>query len=82
MKRLRYKIYPDGTVRCIYKDFLAPLIQQAESHTSQRVSYVDQSPGGQWNADMSPVFGNLSPDFETRAEALAWEEAYVNEHVL
>lgn len=73
-------IAPDGTVRFIYSDALAPLANGLGRVEIARASHVEPTREGLWTADMSPVHGPILGPFALRAEALAAEVQYLIEH--
>jgi hypothetical protein len=75
-------VRPNGRIEFIYQDDLRGLL--AEGHaTITRASHVEPTVDSRWAADMTPVDGPpcLGP-FDTRAEALAAEVAWLEQHVL
>lgn len=73
-------IDPNGTLRAIYKDELAPLLEEGEARVA-RASRVEPAPGGGWNVDLSPVGGpSVMGPYPLRAEALAAEVKWLEEH--
>lgn len=78
-------ILPDGTVRHVYDDALAGLLDGDGAAVTQRASHVEPHASGGWYADMGPVGGPLlwadgeygNVPFSTRAEALAAEREYL-----
>ncbi len=74
-------IDPGGTIRFIYSDGLAPLLEEGEAVTT-RASHVEPAPGGGWIADMSPVGGGTLGPFGLRQQALDAEVAWLNENFL
>jgi hypothetical protein len=70
-------IAPDGTVRVIYSDALAPALNALGSVTIARASHVEPDAAGQWVADMAPVGGPKLAPCALRSEALAAEVAYL-----
>lgn len=65
-------IEPDGTMKFIYQDELADMLDLGEPCV-QRVSHVEPCQGGSWLADLSPVLGPLLGPFRLRRDALAAE---------
>jgi len=73
----------NGELRAIYSDEVAAVFKKLgiTDFNIQRVSHVEPC-GMQWTADMKPVNGPVLGPFDTKAEALAAEEAWINKHVL
>lgn len=73
----------DGVIKAIYSDELATVLKASGlgDFTVQRASHVEPC-GTQWTADMKPVNGPVLGPFDTRAEALAAETAWIEKHVL
>lgn len=65
-----------GTMKFLYHDALVSLLEEGEADI-QRASHVEPC-GTEWEADMSPVGGQVLGPFPTRGEALAAEVAYLN----
>lgn len=73
-------IHTGGNVRCVYDETLD--LTTLGPLDIRRASYVEPTPRGRWNADLSPVQGpNLGP-FESRSEALLAEQAWLAAHWL
>ena len=68
----------NGMMRFIYDDDLASVMQDIGSLSVARASHVEPGEGG-WFADMSPVGGEMLGPFDTRAEALREEVAWLEE---
>lgn len=84
-------IAPNGQVRVIYSDDLAPVMSAVGEVTIRRASHVEPATaGGGWFADMAPVGGPvLGVEFEgrtigfpTRKEALDAEVDWLVQHGL
>ena len=73
-------IAPDGQLRHIYTDNL-DLTGLGQVGIS-RASHVEPDASGRWLADLSPVGGPILGPFSKRAEALAAEVAWLEEHGL
>lgn len=74
-------VTPDGTIQFIYTDDLRTLMAEGKAVT-KRVSHVEPNDDGKWVADLSPVMSGLTlGPFETRAEALAAERKWLEEHL-
>ena len=69
MSGLTLNILPTGTVESIWSDDLVELAEQGEA-VIRRVSHVEPTATGLWEADMSPVDGPILGPFRTRQEAL------------
>ena len=74
------EIAPDGTLRFLWDDSLAPLLHLGEA-SLQRASYVEPS-GNAWVADMTPVGGSVLGPFALRREALQAEHDWLRQHGL
>jgi len=76
-------IAPDGTVRFIYSDELASLLNEGEAST-RRASHVEPTEDGKhWGVDLSPVGGPENyGTFEKRADALQAEVIWLQANVL
>ena len=70
-----------GAASFIYKDELRPLMGIGQADV-RRASHVEPDGNGGWTADMGPVGGPILGPFETRAEALAVEVAWLEKNVL
>lgn len=69
---------PDGTAQCLYGE---QITLSALGHLDiKRASHVEPDPEkpGHWYADLAPVGGPMLRGFKNRAEALAAEEAWLN----
>ena len=73
------QILADGTVRFIYDDELAAMLDLPGSDTVsiQRASHVEPTADGRWTADMAPMGAGVLGPFPTRAAALAAEVAWL-----
>ena len=74
------EIAPNGTLRFLWDDNLAPLLHLGEA-SLQRVSHVEPS-GSAWVADMTHVGGSVLGPFVLRKEALAAERNWLQLHGL
>lgn len=70
-------IRPDGSAQCIYDEKL-PLAEMGAIDI-KRASHVEPDPlaPGKWYADLGPVGGPKVTGFANRAEALAYEIAWL-----
>ena len=73
-------IDPRGCVRCLYTEVidLAALGEVA----IRRASHVEPAPNGGWWADLTPVHGPCLGPFRRRSQALAAEQAWLEQHWL
>ena len=67
-----------GAVRCIYSEEID--LAAIGSPTITRASHVEPDQHGRWQADMGPVGGPLLGPFRTRSEALAAEQAWLEQN--
>jgi hypothetical protein len=69
---------PDGTAQCLYGEQIT--LSELGSLDIKRASHVepDEEKPGNWYADLAPVGGPMLRGFKNRAEALAAEEAWLN----
>lgn len=73
-------IAPDGAVRCLYDEAIdLAALGRLKIH---RASHVEPDEHGGWNADLSPVGGPLLGPFSCRSDALAAEQAWIEQHWL
>lgn len=66
----------DGTVSFVWDDALAGLVREG-TPTITRVSDVEPTPDGRWQADLSRIGGPVMGPFELREVALEQEKAVV-----
>lgn len=69
-----------GSIQCLYDEAIN-LASLGQIHIT-RASHVEPDEHGMWQADMSPVGGPKLGPFKKRSEALAAEEAWINQHVI
>ena len=73
-------IAPDGTACCLYtEDFDLKTLGRL---TIRRASHVEPTADGRWTADLSPVGGPVLGPFPLRSDALAAEEAWIEQQWL
>lgn len=70
---------PDGSAQCLYGENIS--LATLGSLDIKRASHVepDQAKPGTWYIDLSPVGGPRVSGFESRAAALAAEDAWLNQ---
>jgi hypothetical protein len=73
-------IMPDGQVRFLYDDALAPLLHVGQAALF-RASHIEPI-GSAWFADLSPVEGPTLGPFSLRADALHAEQEWLSAHYL
>ncbi len=73
-------VMPGGAVRALYSEAID--LAALGSPTISRASHVEPDQHGRWSADLSPVNGPILRDFATRSEALAAEQAWLEENWL
>ena len=81
MSELTLTITPAG-VQSIYDDAHRDIYDQLGAASIRRASHVEPNAQGDWEADLSPVGGPTLGPFVKRADALAAEVAWLNEHHL
>jgi hypothetical protein len=74
-------VEPSGTIKQIYEDDLRGLLATGKTEI-KRVSHVEPTVDGRWEADLSPVNGPVLGPYDTRKEALDAEVAYLIHNVL
>ena len=68
-------VAPDGSIRCLYEEFLD--LASLGALTISRASHVEPDLHGQWLADLSPVRGPVLGPFLRRSEALLAEQRWL-----
>lgn len=68
-------IAPDGSIRCIYGEAIN--LAGLGSLAITRGSHVEPNNLGQWCADLAPAGGPTLGPFETRSQALAAEQTWL-----
>lgn len=74
-------ILPSGEVQMIYSDSMRELLNEGQG-SIQRASHVEPTIDNRWEADMSPIGGEVLSGFETRESALKAEVEYIEENLL
>src|SRR5262249_11353910 len=69
-----------GGVRCLYTE--ATDLAALGAVTIRRASHVEPWPDGGWWADLAPVHGPRLGPFKRRSQALAAEQAWLEQHWL
>jgi hypothetical protein len=71
-------VRPDGTAQCVYnEDINLAAIGELDIKRASHVEPIADQPG-KWGADLAPVGGPFLGPFNTRAEALAAEVAWLD----
>ena len=73
-------ITPDGAVRCIYGESID--LHCLGSPNIMRASHVEPAGDGRWIADLGPVGGPKLGPFDSRSQALAAENCWLEAHWL
>ena len=73
-------IKPDGAVRCLYDESID--LHALGRPVITRGSHVEPDQHGRWLADLSPVGGPRLGPFDSRSQALAAENRWLEEHWL
>jgi hypothetical protein len=73
-------ISPRGDVHCLYGEALD--LSTIGRLSIQRASHVEPTADGQWTSDLAPLGGPVLGPLQRRSDALAAEEAWINEHWL
>lgn len=77
---LTVTVDPAGRLSFLWEDTLGPqLVASGECHI-RRASHVEPTPGGLWQADLSPVNGPLLGPFYERQRALTAEREWLESH--
>lgn len=77
---MKMVVKTNGSIRCVYSEELD--LQCLGRLAIARGSHVEPIAGGQWTADLSPVFGPGLGPFDHRSEALAAERQWLETHWL
>jgi hypothetical protein len=71
-------VRPDGTAQCVYnEDINLSALGELDIKRASHVEPIADQPG-KWGADLAPVNGPFLGPFDTRAEALAAEIAWLD----
>jgi hypothetical protein len=73
-------VAPDGTVQAIYDEALD--LARLGRLAIRRASFVEPTPEGRWQADLSPVSGPVLGEYDRRSEALEAERTWLERHWL
>jgi hypothetical protein len=73
-------IDPGGTLRFIWADELADLVELGASEI-HRASHVEPAAAGGWTADLGPVGGPALGPFRLRGDALRAERDWLGRHI-
>lgn len=74
-------VEPSGTIKLIYEDDLRGLLTNGKAEI-KRVSHVEPTIDGRWEADLSPINGPILGPYDTRKEALESEVNYLIANIL
>lgn len=69
-----------GNIRCLYSEHFD--LSALGPSQIRRASHVEPNDRGQWIADLSPVDGPCLGPFDRRSEALAAEQAWLEQQHL
>lgn len=69
-----------GTVRCLYSEAID--LPALGSLIIARASHVEPDANGRWFANLQPVDGPMLGPFTLRSQALAAEQAWLEQHRL
>jgi hypothetical protein len=72
---------PDGTAQCLYGENIN--LAALGNLDIRRASHVEPDPAqpGKWYIDLAPVGGPATYGYDTRAQALAAEEAWLHQQM-
>ena len=73
-------VQPDGALRCIYGEAID--LHCLGRPSVSRASHVEPDRHGRWFADLSPVEGPILGPFDSRSQALAVENRWLEAHWL
>jgi hypothetical protein len=73
-------IDPRGQIRCLYSEAID--LAELGTLTMSRASHVEPDEQGRWWADLAPVRGPKLGAYARRSEALAAEQAWLEQHWL
>jgi hypothetical protein len=73
-------ISPGGAIRCVYSEAID--LAALGRPSIVRASSVEPTPDGRWTADMGLLLGPVLGPFDRRSEALAAEQAWLDQHWL
>jgi hypothetical protein len=71
-------IDPQGRIRCLYSE--AVNLASFGNLSIARASHVEPDERGLWHADLAPSSGPVLGPFPARSQALAAEQAWLEEH--
>ena len=73
-------VEPNGALRCIYGEAID--LHALGTPSVSRASHVEPDQPGRWLADLWPVGGPRLGPFDSRSQALAAENRWLEEHWL
>ncbi len=77
---MEWVVRADGSLHCLYDETLD--LSHLGKVFIRRVSHVEPTDQGQWQADLSPVAGPILGPFSLRSEALAAEVEWLRRYWL
>ena len=80
-KRFIISFDDNDNLQYIYDDELQ-FLEDIGAAVTKRASHVEPTDNGRWTADMLPSGGSVLGPFNTRAEALSAETAWLRSNVL
>lgn len=69
-------VMPNGDVQMIYSDSMREILEEGQG-SIRRASHVEPTIDNKWEADMSPIGGEILSGFDTREAALKAEVEYI-----
>ncbi len=73
-------IMPDSSIQMIYSDEMREILDEGQG-SIRRASHVEPTIDNKWEADMSPIGGEVLSGFETRESALRAEVEFIEENL-
>lgn len=76
------KVREDGSLLFVWNDELGNDLRDLGAMKTRRASHVEPTEDSRWEADLSPVGGPTLGPFDSRAEALGAEVAWLRSNLL